>query len=121
MKKFNNAVVNGYNGKPIMWNIDGKVQELKTVNAFFLVLNNYKMMSQKDSIEGSKLAIALDKVVTGEDEIISIEEGTHDWFKLIAERLTPGIFGVNGNVVYMFVKEGFAKDKEKEDNKRGRT
>jgi hypothetical protein len=111
MKRFNNEIVKGYNGKPIMWNIDGKTEELMTLNAFYLVLNGCKMLTQKDSIEGAKLALALDK--SKDEEQIEVEESTHDWFKLMAEKLTPSIFGVNGNVVYLLIKEGFIKDEIK--------
>jgi len=117
MKRFKNEVVNGYNDKPIIWNIDGKMQELKLINVMWIILNSYKMTTQKDSIEGAKLAKSLDKIVSNELDIIEMDEVTYFWFIPIAERSTPALFGVSGNVIYTLIKDGFIKE---ETNSKGR-
>lgn len=116
VKKFENKVINGYNGKPIRTQkavgesgqvgiVDCRLQEI-----LWLLLNNAPLRTQNDSIQGMRLAQALDKADGA--EIIEIEEGVHDWLKPIAEQLTPSIFRVNGNLVYDLVKDGFIKAKE---------
>jgi hypothetical protein len=110
MKKFKNEVVNGYNNKPIVWNIDGKQQELKLVNIMWIILNSFNMQTQKDSIEGAKVANVLDEVVKDEKDIIELEDTTHYWFYQVAEKLTPSVFKINGNAVYLEIKDGWIKE-----------
>jgi hypothetical protein len=114
VKRFNNDLVNGYNDKPIEWNIDGKLQELKLSNVMTIILNflhnNGKMTTQKDSIEGAKLAIVLDKIIKEPNQVIELEDSNHYWFYNVAERFTPMLFGVNGNHVYTAIKDGWIKE-----------
>ena len=113
MKKFKNEVVKGYNGQSIIWNIDNKLQELKLVNVMWIILNSFNMQTQKDCIEGAKVANELDNVVKEEKDIIELEDTTHYWFYQVAEKITPSMFKVNGNAVYLQIKDGYIKeDKE---------
>ena len=118
MKKFKNEVVKGYNGQPIVWNIDSKQQELKLVNVMWIILNSFNMQTQKDCIEGAKVANELDSIVKDEKELIELEDNTHYWFYQVAEKLTPSIFKVNGNAVFMQVKDGWIKEKEEVTTRR---
>lgn len=126
MKVFKNTVVLGYNGKPIMLPIGGTpapgeqpaMKIAKLTNIFWLILNNAPIQTQQDSINGQRLAQALDAA----KDTIEVEEGVHDWLKPIAEKVTPTLFRVNGNTVYRLVCEGFEKphkpkEKEKAEEK----
>ena len=112
MKRFNNEVVNGYNGKALVMNNDGKQEEMKLSNVLYTIMNGMSIRTQKDSIECAKLSRVLDKVVGEELKVIEMEDGTHDWLKLVAENVTPSLFRVNGNVVYVVIKEGFIKEEQ---------
>ena len=95
MKRFNNEVVNGYNGKALVMNNDGKQEEMKLSNVLYTIMNGMSIRTQKDSIECAKLSRVLDKVVGEELKVIEMEDGTHDWLKLVAENVTPSLFRVN--------------------------
>ena len=116
MKKFQNEVVKGWDGKPLKSRVqgaDGQVaeeKELKLENVLWIILNNAPLKTQNDSIQGQRLAKALDKAK--DNGVIEMEEGVHDWIKPIAEQLTPGLFRINGNNVYELIKEGFEKEKQ---------
>ncbi len=114
-KVFKNIILNGYNGKPIKLQIredEGDVLESKEAKLDFIlriILNNAPLQTQQDSINGMRLAQSLDAA----EETIELDDGVHDWLKPIAEKLTPTIFRVNGNIVYVHVCEGFEKSHEK--------
>ncbi|KKN38047.1 hypothetical protein LCGC14_0757590 [marine sediment metagenome] len=113
-KVFKNIVLDGYDGKPMKGPED--VGELYLVHVMRVILNNAPLQTQQDSINGMRLAQALDAVKNGV-EAIELEEGVHDWLKPIAEKLTPALFRVNGNIVYKHICDGFEKahqPKEKE-------
>lgn len=121
-KVFKNTAVLGYNGKPIMLPtgaVSGEepvMKMAKLTNIFWLILNNAPIQTQQDSINGQRLAQALDAA----KDTIELEEGVHDWIKPIAEKVTPQLFRVNGNTVYKHICEGFEKphkpkEKEKEE------
>lgn len=116
MKKFNNDVVKGYNGKSIVWKIDGKDQELTLVNVLYAIMNSYNVTTQKDSVECANVSRVLDKVIE-DGGVIELEDTTHYWLSQVAEKVTPSVFKVNGNVVYLTIKDGWIKE-EKEPNKR---
>ena len=112
MKVFKNTVVLGYNGKPMMLPVGvsepGKEPEMKVAkltNIFWLILNNAPIQTQQDSIQGQRLAQALDAA----KDTIEVEEGVHDWLKPLAEKVTPQLFRVNGNTIYKLICEGFEK------------
>lgn len=114
-KIFKNVVVKGYDGKPIVINLEEGKKELTVVMAMRAVLNNAPLKTQQDSINGARLATALDEA--DDNGEIAIEEGTHDWLKPIAEQLTPQIFRVNGHIIYELIKEGFEKAVKKSPEK----
>lgn len=120
MKVFKNTVVLGYNGKPVMLPVGtaapGKEPEMKVAmltNIFWLILNNAPIQTQQDSIQGQRLATALDAA----KDTIEVEEGVHDWLKPLAEKVTPQLFRVNGNTIYKLIKEGFEKPNKPKEEK----
>ena len=122
-KVFKNIVLNGYNGEPMRMGVrenDNDLPEFKEAKldlVMRVILNNAPLQTQQDSINGMRLAMALDKVKNWA-EPIELEDGVHDWFKPVAEKLTPTIFRVNGNLVYKHICEGFEKahqPKEKDE------
>lgn len=125
MKVFKNTVLTGYDGKPIKLpfreNEEDKLEfkEAKLDFVLRIILNNAPISTQNDSIQGMRLAQALDEVKEKKAKAIVLEDGVHDWLKPIAEKLTPQLFRVNGSIVYEHIKEGFEKvqqpaEKEKE-------
>ena len=121
-KGFKNIVLKGYNGESLKMGVrenEGDPLELKEARLDFVmrvILNNAPLQTQQDSINGMRLAQALDKAKNGA-ETIELEDGVHDWLKPIAEKITPSIFRVNGNLIYKHICEGFEKvhpGKEKE-------
>ncbi len=116
-KHFSNKGVLGYNGKdkikiPVTAPTPTvpAVMSTETRHIFLAILNNSEFKTMDDSINGNRLATAIDEA-EGKDEIV-IGEGVHDWLKKRAEQVCPAIFRVNGSIVYEFVKEGFAKSHE---------
>ena len=108
-KHFPNDGIAGYNGKDkikIPVSQAGGMSE-ETRHIFLAILNNSEFKTMDDSIQGNRLATAIDEA-EGKDEIV-IGEGVHDWLKKRAEQVCPAIFRVNGSIVYEFVKEGFEK------------
>ncbi len=121
-KVFKNVVLKGYDEKPIQVAVQEKeelvVKEAKMDFAMRLILANAPMATQDDSIQGARLAQALD---TAKDKkTVELEEGVHDWLKRVAEKVTPAIFRQNGNVVYKHICEGFEKPQEAADEKKGK-
>jgi len=111
-KKFKNEVVKGYNGTPIKIPVNEKeTKELNLESALWIVLNNSPIKTMNDSIQGMRLAKALDEAK--DKDIIEIEEGVHDWLKPLAEQVCPQLFRVNGSLVYDLIKEGFIKPEAK--------
>ena len=117
MKVFKNTVVTGYDGKPIRLPFrenEGDPMQFKEAKLDFvlrIILNNAPISTQNDSIQGQRLAQALDAAKA----TIELEDGVHDWIKPIAEKATPQLFRVNGNVVYKYICEGFEKPHEPEE------
>ena len=116
-KHFTNKGVLGYNGKdkikiPVTAPTPTvpAVMSTETRHIFLAILNNSDFKIMDDSIQGNRLATAIDEA-EDKDEIV-IGEGVHDWLKKRAEQVCPAIFRVNGSIVYEFVKEGFAKSHE---------
>lgn len=111
-KKFKDTTVPDYKGEAIkiLKPNETEPEELTLKQMMWLILNNAPLKTQDDSIQGQRLAKALDTAKDG--GIIEMEEGTHDWLKPIAEKVTPQLFRVNGNLVYKHICEGFEKPKE---------
>lgn len=109
MKTFKNIVPPGYNGKPIPVNVTPeKLENLTITMAMRAILNNAPFKTINDSVQGGRLMLALDKAEEEKGDIV-IEEGTHDWFKPLAEQICPPLFKINGNLIYEHIKEGFEK------------
>ncbi len=113
-KHFTNKGVLGYNGKdkikiPVTAPTPTvpAVMSTETRHIFLAILNNSDFKIMDDSIQGNRLATAIDEA-EGKDEIV-IGEGVHDWLKKRAEQVCPAIFRVNGSIVYEFVREGYQK------------
>ena len=97
---------------------DGEVST-ETRHVFLAILNNVQFRTSEDSIQGTRLADAIDEA-KGKD-IIEIGEGVHDWLtKRINEtiksqmfpegyQICPFIFRVNGEKVSEFIKSGYEK------------
>lgn len=108
MKRFKDTTIPDYKGEPIkILKPDNPEPEKLTVKQIlWLILNNSPIQTQNDSIQGMRLARTLD---SSKDGIIEMEDGVHDWLKTVAEKVTPQLFRVNGNLVYEHIKEGFEK------------
>ncbi len=121
-KVFKNVVLNGYNGEPMRMAVrenDNDLPEFKEAKldlVMRIILNNAPLQTQQDSINGMRLAQALDKAKNGA-ATIELEDGVHDWLKPVAEKLTPTIFRVNGNLVYKHICEGFEKTHQSQEKK----
>ena len=118
MKTFKNRSVLDYKGEPIpRQRLDDNQKivdegEVSVINVMWTILNNAPLKTQDDSIQGARLAEALTKAK--DTDVIELEEGVHDWLKPIAEKLTPQLFRINGNVIYKFILEGFEKPHDPE-------
>ena len=122
MYTYSNHGVKGYNDKDfikIPITETGKVST-ETRHIFQIIMNNATFKVMDDSIQGNRLANAIDEA-EGKDTI-EIGEGVFDWLKREAEKVCPAIFRVNGSIVYEFIKDGFKKPHqpaEKEKGKKG--
>lgn len=124
---YSNDGVLGYNGKDkIKIPIDqaGKMST-ETRHIFLSILNASELKTQDDSIQGNRLATAIDEA-EGKDEIV-IGEGVYDWLKKKMDavnqqgyQVCPMLFRVNGEIVYEFIKEGFIKPHESSGKKKGK-
>lgn len=112
-KVFKNGAVPGYDGKPVKIVEPGKTEpsELKLTQILWLILNNAEIRTQQDSIQGKRLAEALDAA----KGTIEMEDGVHDWLKPQAEKLTPILFRISGNDVYKHICEGYEKPHQPKD------
>lgn len=89
---------------------------------FQSILNVVELKTMDDSIQGGRLADAIDEA-EGKDEIV-IGEGVYDWLKekLKAKdregyEILPRIFRVNGSIVDEFIKNGYEKAKQPSKSK----
>ncbi len=99
----------------------------ETRYVFLAILNVCELRTMDDSIQGGRLADAVDEA-EGKDEIV-IGEGVYDWLKNKLEavdregfQILPRIFRVNGSIVNDFIKDGYEKphqSKTKEKGKKG--
>lgn len=115
-KKFKDTTVLDYKGESIkILKVQGtEPEELTLKQIFWLILNNAPLQTQNDSIQGQRLAEALDGA---KDGTIEFEDGVHDWLKPVAEKITPQLFRVNGNLVYKHICEGFEKPMQPKEDK----
>lgn len=105
-KVFKDNTVPDYKGEPIKVQkaSDAEPEALTMKQILWLILNNAPLQTQNDSIQGMRLAQSLEGMKNGK---IEMEEGVHDWLKPIAEKVTPVLFRVNGNLIYKHICEGF--------------
>lgn len=117
-KVFKNCPIQGFGGENIkipqqkkgsneVEVVDAKLTEILTI-----ILNDAPLRTQDDSIQGFRLAEAIE--AARDKKTIEIEDGVHDWLKPIAEQLTPMLFRINGNIVYKHICEGFDKPEGKD-------
>jgi len=102
----------------------------ETRHVFWTILNNLPFRTANDSIQGNRLADAIDEA-EGKD-YIEIGEGVYDWLQeRLKEQITdqntresfllcPRLFRVNGEKVSEFIKEGFEKPREPSKEKKGK-
>lgn len=111
MKTFSNAPIKDRKGEDIKIPMgDGKVPSTEFCHALRFILNNASFQSQNDSIQGARLADAIDNAEG--KEVVEMEEGVYDWLVIVAETVTPTLFRISGNIVYKFICEGFEKAPE---------
>lgn len=125
---YTNKGITGYNGKDLLkLPITLKSGELSTEtrHVFLMLMNNMPFKTMDDSIQGNRLATAIDEAE--DKKTIEIGEGVYDWLiKKMNEKgqdgseVCPTIFRVNGKVVYDFIKEGFNKPHEPKAKKKGK-
>jgi len=96
----------------------------ETRYVFSAILNVVELKTMDDSIQGGRLADAIDEA-EGKDEIV-IGEGVYDWLKQKLEvvdregyQICPRIFRVNGSIVNEFIKEGHEKPHQPSGKKTG--
>lgn len=109
-KKFKNGTVLGYDDKPVKM-VRGEATnpiEMTLKEILWLVLNNSPMASQNDSIQGARLAQALDAAT----DFIEMEDGVYDWLVTVAEKVTPPLFKINGDRVYKHICEKFEPEEK---------
>ena len=119
-KRFSNKPITGYNGKDPIRIPMSQAGEMSTEfrHVLLAILNNSEFKTMDDSIQGNRLANAIDKA---EGKVfIEIEDGVHDWLKRKAEQVCPIIFRVNGSIIYEFIKEGFEKLHQSAEKKAGK-
>lgn len=119
-KHYSNKGIKGYNEKDLLKIPISQTGEMSTEtrHVFLAILNNAEFKTMDDSIQGNRLANAIDKA-EDQDEII-LEDGVYDWLKRKSEQVCPAIFRVNGSIVYEFIKEGFKKPHESKSTKTGK-
>lgn len=112
-KVFKNTTIRGFKDKIIQLPVrKGDTDEVELVDAKFaellmVILNNAPIQTQNDSIQGMRLATAIESA----NKTIEFEDATYDWLKPIAEKVTPQLFRINGNIVYKHICEGFEPPK----------
>ena len=106
---YSNEGVIGYNGKDKIKIPISQAGEMSTEtrHIFLAIINNAEFRTLDDSIQGNRLANAIDEA-EGKD-VIEIGEGVYDWLKRKAEAVCPTIFRVNGSIVFEFIQEGYKK------------
>ena len=111
VKRFKDTTIPDYKGTPIQIQIPGAPEpsDLTLKQILWAILNNAPLQTQNDSIQGMRLAQALD---SAKDGVIEIEDGIHDWLKPVTEKVTPPLFRINASLVYKHICEGFEKLKQ---------
>ena len=124
---YSNEGITSRNGKDLIKipiSLAGEIST-ETRHVFLAILNRVQFKVNNDSIQGNRLADAIDEA-EGKDTI-EIGEGVYDW---LIEKLKdvdregyqvcPFIFRVNGSIVYEFIKDGFNKPHQPAEKKKGK-
>lgn len=119
-KHFSNDGIIGYNKKDKVKIPISQAGEMSTEtrHVFIAIMNNAEFKTLDDSIQGNRLASAID-AAEGKDEIV-IEDGVWDWLKRKSEQVCPIVFRVNGSIVHEFIKDGFNKPHQPEAKAKGK-
>lgn len=88
-----------------------------TADIFLFILSNGPVVTQNDAIQGARLITAMETAKKNGAKFLEMEDGVHDWFKPMAEKMTPQLFRYSGNTVYNFILEGFEKSHEEDKKK----
>ena len=113
---YQNKGIMSRNGKELIKIPISQAGEMSTETryVFLSILNLVELKTMDDSIQGGRLADAIDEA-EGKDEFV-IGEGVYDWLKKKLEgvdregfQILPRIFRVNGSLVNEFIKDGFEK------------
>ena len=108
---------------------DGTIST-ETRHVFQAVLNNIQFRTNNDSVQGVRLADAIDEAK--DKDIIEVGEGVYDWMVIKIDetvrnqmfpdgyQVCPLIFRVNGEKVSEFIKEGFEKPHQPGEKKKGK-
>ena len=125
---YSNKGITGYNGKELIklpYTLKSGELSTETRHVFLIIMNSVPFKTLDDSIQGTRLADAIDEA-EGKNTI-EIGEGVYDWLiKKMNEKtqdgseVCPTVFRVNGKVVYDFIKEGFNKPHEPAAKEKGK-
>lgn len=107
MKRFKNTTITDERGKLVDVVMPDGVKALTVKEIFWLILNNAPYQSQQDSINGMKLATALDHA---DEYVIIAEEDVYEWLKSVSQRVTPPLFKLLGNTIYRHICNGYEKE-----------
>jgi len=124
--RYSNKGVRGYNGKDLIKIPITQAGEMSTEtrHIFLAVLNSSELKTIDDSVQGNRLATAIDEA-EGKDEI-EIGEGVYDWLRKKLEavdregyQVCPRLFRVNGEIVNEFIKNGYEKPHQPKRKEKG--
>ena len=116
-KVFRNVLLKSYDGKTIQTaekkgdSDEIKLVDTKLLSVFYIILNGSPIQTMNDSIQGMRLAEALDAAKKNGGNI-EIEEEPYTWLKSIAEKVLPPVFRINASIVYKHICEEFEKPSE---------
>jgi len=124
--RYSNKGIKAYNGKDLLKIPVESGISTETRHIFLVILNNLDFKTNDDSIQGFRLATAIDEAE--DKDILEIGEGVYDWLQRKLKEVNregreicPMLFRVNGSFVNEFVKEGFEKPHEPKGKKEGKT
>lgn len=97
----------------------------ETRHLFYAILGNLNLKIMDDSIQGARMADALDEA-EDKDEVV-LGEGVYDWLKKKVDvpdqdggLILVRMFRVNGKVVDDFIKDGHRKPHQPKEAKAGK-
>ncbi len=121
---YTNKGVLAYNGKDKIKVQLGAGTSEETRHIFSAIMNTVDFKTNDDSIQGFRLANAIDEA-EGKDVIV-IGEGVYDWLKKKlpeanreGREVLPALFRQNGDLVNEFIKNGYEKPHQSTGKKAG--